>query len=340
MSKKLAAKNALIEMPAPKPSVSPEPNTLSLPRARTAVGGMAQFVTTQSPLHREVEDLRKVVATFDGARIVKALPATSVIPSLWANRHDASFDEADFAQLKREIREAGGNVQPIKVRPLNGSTPSADEGVRYEIVFGHRRHRACLELNLPVNALVEEVDDHRLFEQMERENRGRKNLSAWEQGAMYSSALERGLYPSQRKLAEAIGVDVALVSKSVALAKLPNEVIGAFASPLDVQFRWAQLLGEAMRRDPEGTIARAREIAALRPTTVLSATQVLARLTAAPVTGVTPGERVDLLIGKRRVGEWSVDADGAVKINLNAGTLSTPALKELLSVVQTFLENR
>ena len=337
MSKKLAAKNALIEMPVPKAAAPIETSTSSLPRPRTAVGGMAQFVTTQSPLHREVEDLRKVVASFDGARLVKALPATAVQPSVWANRHDASFAEQDFAELKREIKDAGGNVQPIKVRPLNGSTPITAGGALYEIVFGHRRHRACLELDLPVNALIEEIDDQRLFEQMERENRGRKNLSAWEQGAMYLAALERGLYPSQRKLAEAIGVDLALVSKSVALAKLPKEVIGAFASPLDVQFRWAQPLAEAMRRDPVGTVARANEVATQRLSVVMSSSQVLDRLIGAATPSLASMQRVALLVGKKRVGYWADEASGAVKITLGPRTLPAPVLQELLAVLQVFL---
>ena len=338
MSKKLAAKNALIEMPALKPSTQ---TNVSVPaRPRTAVGGMAQFVTTQSPLHQEVEDLRMVVAMFDGAHIVKALPAGLVVPSQWANRHETSFYASDFADLKREIQDAGGNVQPIKVRPLKDLKAGEEGEARYEIIFGHRRHRACLELDLPVNALVEEVDDQRLFEQMERENRGRKNLSPWEQGTMYLSALERGLYPSQRKLAEAIGVDLSLISKSVTLAKLPKEVITAFPTPLDVQFRWAQRLGDAFRRDPDGTVRKAEELTALRAASPLSAAQVLARLTADLLAGVPEPKSGRLTVGKKRVGEWTVDSNGVVNIKLVSGALAVPALKELLNLLQGFLEKQ
>ncbi|MBK9363084.1 MAG: hypothetical protein IPM99_19260 [Rubrivivax sp.] len=81
------------------------------------------------------------------------------------------------------------------------------------MVFGHRRHRACLELGLPVQAMVVDMYDQQLFEAMERENRARKNLSAWEQGTMYRRALDEGLYPSQRRLAESLGVDISLVSR-------------------------------------------------------------------------------------------------------------------------------
>jgi hypothetical protein len=46
------------------------------------------------------------------------LDPRSIRPSTWANRHEASFESAEFEELKAEIADAGGNVQPIKVRPL------------------------------------------------------------------------------------------------------------------------------------------------------------------------------------------------------------------------------
>jgi ParB family chromosome partitioning protein len=93
-------------------------------------------------------------------------------------------------------------LQAIKVRPLK---PGGE--FKYEVVFGHRRHRACLELGLPVLAVVDNLGGVELFVQMDRENRSRKNLSAWEQGMMYLRALENGLFPSNRQLAEKVGVD-------------------------------------------------------------------------------------------------------------------------------------
>lgn len=73
---------------------------------------------------------------------------------------------------------------------------TAQSSAIHEVEQG--RHRACLDLGLPVLVVVEDASDASLFEQMERENRGRKNLSAW-------------------RLAESLGVDVSLVSKSVTL---------------------------------------------------------------------------------------------------------------------------
>lgn len=339
MSKKLAAKNALIEMPGlSKPAIDQEERSPVVPRTRTAVGGMAQFVATQSPIHREAEELREAVKSFEGAHVVRALSPASVIPSEWANRHEDTFDTPDFAELKREIKEAGGNVQAIKVRPLNGSTPKAGQGAEYEIVFGHRRHRACLELNIPVNALIEAVDDQKLFEQMERENRGRKNLSAWEQGCMYQAALKKGLYSSQRKLSESIGVDISLISKSLALAKLPKSVIEAFPSPLDIQFRWAQPLWEALQKDEAAVIAQATALTATSTNQPLSAGEIFARLTAARAQDESKFHgRVVQLAGKK-VGQFSVDNKGGIALKLHAHALAAERREAFLKLVEEFLQ--
>jgi len=271
MSKKLAAKAGLIgtlAVPTPPSSGELGPN-VDAQRPRTAPGSMLQFMSSQSAAIKEADALRERIRHLESALPVRPLDPASIRPSRWANRHEDSFVGADFKRLKVEIESAGGNVQPIRVRPiirdeavLNGSTPAGSP--LYELVFGHRRHRACLELGLPVLALIEDVSDHELFIAMERENRARKNLSAWEQGCMYRKALDDGLYPSLRKLAEAIQVDVSLVSKSVALSRLPQSVVQAFASPLEIQFRWAQPLGEALQKDPQGVIERAKTLSGCR----------------------------------------------------------------------------
>jgi ParB-like chromosome segregation protein Spo0J len=98
---------------------------------------------------------------------------------------------------------------------------------------------------------------------MERENRARKNLSAWEQGTMYRRALDEGLYPSQRKLAEALGVDISLVSKSLALARLPDAVVRAFRQPAGHPVPLGPAAG---RGAAEGSRRRARRAVSLRAT--------------------------------------------------------------------------
>ena len=98
-------KDALIEIPAPA-----DVPASALLRTRKVVGGMAEFVTTQTQIYREAEELRKVVESSEGAKIVRALHPSQIAPSDWANRHDDTFHLDDFTELKREIKESGGTV--------------------------------------------------------------------------------------------------------------------------------------------------------------------------------------------------------------------------------------
>ena len=354
MSKKLAAKASLIQLPpASAPGPAPVERSDGEVRMKTAPGSMAHFMATQSSAVKEAEELRERLRAFDGAKPVRALDPTQVRPSRWANRHADSFSDQAFAELKADIAAAGTNVQPVAVRPvvgvsagvLNGSTAPAEPA--FELVFGHRRHRACLELGLPVQAMVVELSDQALFEAMERENRARKNLSAWEQGTMYRRALDDGLYPSQRRLADALGVDVALVSKSLSLARLPDAVVQAFPSPLEIQFRWAQPLAEALQKDPEGLLARAAQVRqAPAPRT---AAQVLAWLVGGAGEVGAPaasGERVlnGSTAAPRRIraadGRQAVvrrDARGRLVVQFDAGALSAAAEADLVALVEQLL---
>ena len=149
---------------------------------------------------------------------------------------------------------------------MRGATGEQGDGPRFELVYGSRRTRACLELGLPVRAVVDEnVDDQTLYVQMQRENRGRSNLSAWEQGVSYHKALNEGLFPSARRLAEQIGLDHSNVAKALRVAELPQEVVGAFRSPVEIQFRWAVALDKAFEQDPDAVLAAARSLAGRSP---------------------------------------------------------------------------
>jgi ParB family chromosome partitioning protein len=210
-------------------------------------------------LKNENAGLHDKLSEFKDSEVAKKLNPKSIRASHWANRNEASFSTAEFKSLKKEIESAGGNVQPIKVRPIPEAVGE------YEIVFGHRRHRACLELGLDVLTLVDELTDADLFTQMDRENRQRADLRPYEQGVMYARALDEGLFTSMRKLAESVGVDVGGVSKLVALARLPSDVLQAFVSPLDIQFQWGPVIAAAMQKNPDFVLRRAREIASRTP---------------------------------------------------------------------------
>ena len=354
--KKAAAKTAGISMAGFQPRAklidgqSPEGSAKAgapdLPREPgkpyTGVGSVMAAITREAEISQELvgvqaklQDATARLADLDGAVVVRSMDPKAIRRSEWANRIEAEFETPEFRQLREEIASAGGNVQPIKVRAVADAAGVIDgQSPAYEIVFGHRRHQACLELGLPVSAIVvEKMDDRALFEAMDRENRGRKNLSAWEQGRMYEEAVRKGLYPSLRRLAESLGVNSSDASRAVQLARLPKEIVAAFSTPLDLQVRWAKPLTDALQRDPDGVLSRAREAASLEGER--SAADVFARLIAKPEK--PEAREIAITAGRKKLALMKVAANGKVSVDFESGVIPAGQHDALIKLLRAFL---
>jgi len=326
-SKLLAKTSDLTVSEAPLPSPAPErqappevppavaseksmfPPALIGSSARTGPGQMLQFRTQMLAVEGEIGKLREQLKAHDGALPARKLDPATVMPSRWANRHADSFASAKYLDLKNDIAAAGGNIQPILVRPQAGETNA------YEIVFGHRRHRACVELGLPVLAVIDSaaMSDLDLFSAMDRENRARADLSPYEQGLMYRRALDEGLYPSNRRLAESLGVSHTWVANVLSVADLPPPVIECFRTTLEINHRHAKALHAALETDRKGVLKRAEKLR--QQADRLAPAAVLDYLTGAG------GREMSASIGElrhggRALGRWSVDAAGNLQITV------------------------
>lgn len=304
------------------PAVQPRP-----PGRRTGPGDMLAFRGRLLEVEGETSELKDKLKLYEGSLPTRKLDPATVNPSRWANRHSASFQTADFTRFKADIEQAGGNVQPILVRPR--------ESGDYEIVFGHRRHRACLELGLPVLAAiaVEPLSDMDLFAAMDRENRERADLSAWEQGTMYSRALEEQMFSSQRRMAEALGVSHTWVRKAIAVAELPDTLLQCFRSPIEVDFRHAEQINAALQTDRKGVLRRAEK---LRQGERMSASSVVAALTG-KTRGAGTSSR-DVKVKDTVVGKLTWDARGQATIRLLPGIAHEKNVEAVLKAVASALE--
>ena len=334
---------APVEGPAPTPVTTdgqpaigaPQPQPKFPPVAtgaapRTGPGQMLQFRGQMLAVEGELGKLRDRLKEHEGAAPTRKLDPQTIVPSRWANRHPDSFSTAEFARLKQDIELAGGNVQPISVRLLT------DQPGRYEIVFGHRRHRACAELGIAVLATIDTsaVSDHDLFSAMDRENRERADLSPYEQGTMYRRALDEKLYPSNRRLAEALGVSHTWVANVLQVADLPAPVVECFRSPLEIQHRHAKSIAGALDTDRKGVLRRAEKLRAQeRPK---AAAAVVAALAGATNEAVEQSHQPIEVDGKQ-VGRWSKDGAGRLIVQIDAAYVSEDGHQAVLKSIAAAL---
>jgi len=137
---------------------------------------------------RQKETIGRLEAERAEGMVVLRLDPRRIRASSFANRHRKSLEAADpqLIALKSDIQRRG-QLDPIRVRPI-----ANENGVDYEIVYGHRRHAVCLALNgeteggFPILALLDanaaDAREHVL--RMHSENFARSDLTPYEYGQM------------------------------------------------------------------------------------------------------------------------------------------------------------
>lgn len=218
-------------------------------------------------------------------QILLHLDPRTIRRSLQANRHPLSLQVTDdaFAELKSSLKR-DGQILPVVVHRI---ADDPDHG--YELVSGHRRHEAALQLNLEVEggfklfAVIDAAahDPARLALHMYLENAARKDLSAHEMGSMFSRWIRDGIYGSQGEIAKAVGKDRSTIRQYIDIAELPDEIIAAFRDPRTIAVYWNKALTSACRDRRQQTLARAAKLAKQAPPP--SAEFVYKTLTAEPV---------------------------------------------------------
>ncbi len=156
---------------------------------------------------------------------------------------------------------------------------------------------------------------------------------------MYLKALDDGLFSSQRKLSEAVGIDLSALGKSLNLARLPSIVVRAFPSPLDIQYRWAKPLTDALAQDGNGVLAKAESLSAMNDKP--AAKIVFEHLVkGGPLGGRTvppPTETTLIKALGKHVGVLNELPDGSVNVQFKSGVLSKKRVAELTKLITDFL---
>ena len=152
------------------------------------------------------------------------------------NRDYAALTQERCGDLIESILAQGRQEVPAIVRRVSGD-PAHD----FEVICGARRHWSVTwlrENNHPeIRYLVEirDLTDEQAFRIADLENRAREDLSDVERARDYLRAL--GLYYGgrQKDMAKRLNQSEAWLSRYLDLARLPEELVGAFADPFELK---------------------------------------------------------------------------------------------------------
>jgi len=185
---------------------------------------------------------------------------------MWSghNRSYELLNEDTCRDLIDGIRAQGRQEFPAIVRHAPGP-----DGTSYEVICGARRHFAVSWLrqnNYPqFKYLIEvrDLTDEEAFRLADIENRDREDISDYERARDYAHAVEAYYGGRQKTMAERLEVSEAWLSRYLQMARLPDEVIGAYASIRDIREVHARQLKPLLADDAvrERVIEAARRVA-------------------------------------------------------------------------------
>lgn len=217
------------------------------------------------------------------------------------NRDYAALSEERCNDLLESIVAQGKQEVPAIVRRISG-----DENHDFEVICGARRHWAVSWLranNHPeIRYLVEvrDLTDEQAFRISDLENRAREDLSDLERARDYLKAL--GLYYGgrQKDMARRLNQSEAWLSRYLDLARLPDDLVAAFADPFELKITHITQIKPALKADENraALLIEARRIAEARGKSEaglpITAPETIKALLAAASKPVAPRDKAPL----------------------------------------------
>ena len=224
---------------------APAPRPRSQPVARVGAGVIGATQRTLSDIRDERDRLQALVAAGGGLE----LDPTAIDPSPFPDRLPDDTDSA-FEEFKKLIGQEGQKIS-IQVR----THPEAPG--RYQIVYGHRRWRACRDLGIRVKAILTELTDAELVVAQGIENAARQDLS-WIERALFVDRMDKaGIKP--RDIRAALSVDDPELARLRQVCRaIPVDLIEAIGrAPKVGRPRWVELATSVAGQN--GLVSRIRQ---------------------------------------------------------------------------------
>ncbi len=188
----------------------------------------------------------KTLANLSSAQTFRHVdPATC---RLWVchNRDYAALTRERCADLIDGMLAQGRQEFPAIVRRTTDRN-------QFEIICGARRHWAVSWLRANGHPgfryfiEIRDLTDEQAFRLADLENRERCDLSDFERARDYAEALELYYDGSQKTMAAAMNISESWLSRQLGLARLPDAIVRAFATPHDIREGFARMLNPALQ---------------------------------------------------------------------------------------------
>lgn len=187
---------------------------------------------------------------------------------MWSrhNRDYALLSEENCRDLIDGLKAQGQQEFPAIVRRVE------EEDHDFEVICGARRHYAVSWLrahNYPqFRYLVEvrDLTDEEAFRLADIENRDREDISDYERAVDYAQAIRLYYGGKQKDMAARLEVSPPWLSRYLVLAKMPEQILDAYASRRDIKERHARALKPLLAepKQAQAVLAEAAVLASMQ----------------------------------------------------------------------------
>lgn len=140
-------------------------------------------------------------------------------PWKYANRQEDEL--GDIEGLIDSIK-LNKQLQPALIR----KHPTPHDNIKYEVIFGRRRHIACLKLGIPFLAIIKDIPNvQEAIASQHAENKFRNDVSNYSNAMLYKKLLEDGVFNSEKALAVKLNISTSSLNDLMAFVKIPQEII-------------------------------------------------------------------------------------------------------------------
>jgi ParB family chromosome partitioning protein len=138
---------------------------------------------------------------------------------IYANRQENELGDIDglIDSIKTHKQ-----LQPALIR--HHPTPHGD--IKYEVIFGRRRHIACLKLGIPFLAIRKQISNIQdAVASQDAENKLRNDVSNYSNAMLYRRLLADNVFKSEKELADKLKFPTSTLNDLMAYSKIPEDIV-------------------------------------------------------------------------------------------------------------------
>ncbi len=254
----------------------------------------------------------------------------------YANRLEDEMGKIE--ELMESIRK-NKQLQPALVRPH----PNPHDGMKYEIIFGRRRHVACLKLGINFLVIRKNISDiHEAVISQDAENKLRKDVSNYSNALLYKRLLTDKVFKSEKELANELGLTYSTFNDLMAYSKIPIDIIALIPNIHDLSNNMALKIVSLLNKSlniHEYLLKIAPQIGSTisSPVKLDKAIENL-KNSKSPAQSKTTKAKIFKNTSGDKLFTVKVDHRGATCFVLDKNVSSTINLEHLCSQIKTFLE--